>query len=127
MSSAPRALVLDLGSVLVFVLLGRRAHDSGSILLGTLATAWPFLAGAAAGWLVVRGRRLDPSGLAAGAMVAVATIALGMTLRHLAGGGVQPSFVAVASAFVALFLLGWRVVAARLARRNAVRPVATPR
>jgi peptidoglycan/LPS O-acetylase OafA/YrhL len=113
--------------VLVFVLLGRQAHDSGRNVLGTLATAWPFLAGAAAGWLVVRGRRLDPAGLTAGAVVAMATVVLGMTLRHLTGGGVQPSFVAVASAFLALFLLGWRVLALRLARRKAARPVTATR
>ncbi len=127
MRAAPRALAADLVAVLVFVLFGRRAHDSGSVILGTLATAWPFLTGAGVGWLVVLGRRLAPAGLPAGAVVAVATVALGMTLRHLTGGGVQPSFVLVASTFVALFLLGWRLVAARLARGHAVRPVDAPR
>ena len=45
------ALIADLLAVVVFVLLGRRSHDEGSALAGTVATAWPFVAGAAAGEL----------------------------------------------------------------------------
>jgi cell division protein FtsX len=39
------------------------------------------------------------------------TVAVGMVLRVAAGQGTAAAFVAVALAFVGLFLLGWRLVA----------------
>ncbi|MBK6874290.1 MAG: DUF3054 domain-containing protein [Kineosporiaceae bacterium] len=109
----PVAAVADLISVVVFVLLGRRAHDEGTVLTGTLTVAWPFLTGTALGWAGVLVRRVHPASMRAGVAIVVATVAVGMTLRHLTGGGVQASFIAVASTFLALFLLGWRALAAR--------------
>ena len=110
------ALIADLLAVLVFVLLGRRSHDEGSALAGTVATAWPFVAGAALGELAAV--RLPARSLAAGAVVAAAAVAVGMPLRRLAGGGTPLSFVLVATAFLVLFLAGWRAVAAVLSTRR---------
>jgi hypothetical protein len=108
--------VADALAVVLFVLLGRRAHDEGSVLSGTAATAWPFLTGAAAGWvLVLLARRWPVTSIRGGLVVVAATVVLGMSLRHLAGRGVQPSFVAVATTFLALFLLGWRALVSRRA------------
>lgn len=107
----------DGGAVVIFVLLGRNAHDEGSAVVGTLATAWPFLAGAGVGWLAVvvaraRGAVLPGTGTAAGIVVLAGTVVAGMVLRRsLAGGGTPPSFLAVATCFLALFLLGWRFAA----------------
>lgn len=113
--------VLDVAAVLLFVLLGRRAHDEGSFLAGTASVAWPFLAGAAAGWLLLLAIRRPPPGSPAGGLVVLATtVPVGMTLRHLAGGGVQPSFVVVATTFLALFLLGHRLAARRLRAQRLV-------
>lgn len=109
----PVAAAADLISVVIFVLLGRRAHDEGTVLTGTLSVAWPFLTGTALGWAGVLARRGHPASLRAGLAIVVATVAVGMTLRHLTGGGVQASFIAVATTFLALFLLGWRALAAR--------------
>ena len=51
--SRPAALVADLLAVVVFVLLGRRSHDEGSAVAGTVATAWPFVTGVLVGEGVV--------------------------------------------------------------------------
>ncbi len=114
----------DLLAVLVFVVLGRRTHDGDTgvqVLTGSAATAWPFLAGTAVGWAVLQlagraGHGPEPTSLRGGLTVLVATVSVGMTLRRLAGGGVQASFVAVATTMLALFLLGWRALAARRSR-----------
>jgi hypothetical protein len=111
------ALIADLVALLVFVLLGRRSHDEGSALAGTVATAWPFVAGAAAGELAAA--RLPARSLSAGAVVAAGAVAVGMPLRRLAGGGTPLPFVLVATTFLLLFLVGWRAVAAALERRRA--------
>jgi hypothetical protein len=110
------ALLADLVAVLVFVLLGRRSHDEGSALAGTVAVAWPFVAGTAAGELAAV--RLPPRSLTAGAVVAAGAVAVGMPLRRLAGGGTPLSFVLVATTFLLVFLVGWRAVAAVLERRR---------
>ncbi|MGZ4612133.1 MAG: DUF3054 domain-containing protein [Kineosporiaceae bacterium] len=108
----------DLLAVLVFVLLGRRSHDEGSALAGTVATAWPFVTGAAVGELAVVAARRPPESLTAGVVVTGGAVGVGMSLRRLAGGGTPVSFVVVATTFLALFLLGWRLGARLLARRR---------
>lgn len=120
MRTRPAAVVADLVAVLVFVLLGRRSHDEGSAIAGTVATAWPFLAGAAVGEVGALVARRPPESVAAGAIVTAGTIGLGMVLRRLTGGGTPVSFVLVATTFVALFVVGWRLAARLLARRRAV-------
>jgi hypothetical protein len=108
------AALMDGVSIVIFVLLGRSSHHEGSAVVGTLATAWPFLAGGALGWLVVvvarrRGTVLPGSGPASGAIVLACTVVGGMVLRRsFAGGGTPVSFVLVATSFLTLFLLGWR-------------------
>lgn len=111
------ALLIDAVCVVVFCTIGRRSHAEGLTLAGVAETAWPFLAGAAVGWLIARGWRrplaLTPTGL----VVWVCTIVVGMLLRKLTAAGVAPSFVIVASTVTAVFLLGWRGLAALAARR----------
>jgi len=110
------AMLADVCCVLVFVVIGRASHTKGEALGGIASTAWPFLAGLAAGWLAVRGWRrplaLWPPGIA----VWLCTVALGMVLRVVSGQGTAPAFIVVALAFLGLFLLGWRLLA-RLAVR----------
>jgi hypothetical protein len=108
---AIRAAVLDVAAVLVFVVIGRASHHDGETIPGVASTAWPFLAGLAAGWLVARGWRrpaaLVPSGVAAW----LGAVAVGMVLRVVAGQGTAVSFIIVALCFLGLFLLGWRLLA----------------
>jgi hypothetical protein len=113
--SDPVAAAVDVAAVLLFVVLGRRSHDEGSAVVGTLTTAWPFVAGVGLGWAVRAGlaRGSADSGWAGtsvrtGAVVLAGAVVGGMALRRLTGGGTPTSFVLVASSFLALFLLGWR-------------------
>ena len=103
---------LDLVAVLVFALVGRRSHAHGLTLGGVLETAAPFLCGTAAGYLVAA-LTLDgaPRSWQFGAIVVAATVVVGMLLRRLATTGTAPSFVVVATLFLAATMLGWRLVA----------------
>ena len=96
--------------MLVFVAIGRHAHGHGDSVAGIWQTAWPFLAGLGIGLVAVRAWRaplaVRPAGLGAWLGAAWA----GMVIRVLAGQGTAAAFIAVATAFLALFLLGWRVV-----------------
>jgi hypothetical protein len=86
------------------------ALDAGAIAT-TLRIAAPFLLAATVGWLVGRVWR-SPFGWSAGVTVWVATVAIGMVLRHTAfDRGTALPFVIVASTFTMCALLGWRAVA----------------
>ena len=110
MRAAAGSLVLDICAVLAFVAIGRHTHHDGDGIAGLWHTAWPFLAGLALGLAASRAWRrpltLVPSGLGAWLGAAGA----GMVIRVLAGQGTAAAFIVVALGFLALFLLGWRVV-----------------
>ncbi len=115
------AFVIDACCVLAFVTIGRASHHDGESLGGVASTAWPFLAGLAAGLLVTRAWRRPAAVVPAGLGAWLGTVAVGMLLRVVAGQGTAPAFIAVALAFLGLFLLGWRVLAAGHARWRAAR------
>ena len=104
------AVTADVVCVLVFCAIGRRSHAEGLTLTGVAETAWPFLTGTAAGWLVSRGWRRPTALTPTGVVVWIATVAVGMLLRKVSGQGVAVSFVVVASTVTAVLLLGWRAV-----------------
>lgn len=116
--AAGTALAADLVCVVVFAALGRRSHAEGLTATGIATTAWPFLVGTLVGWLLVRAWRrpltLAPTGVA----VWAATIVVGMLLRATTSRGIAPSFIVVASLVTGALLLGWRGVAAVVARRR---------
>lgn len=115
---AARSLVVDVLLVLAFVTIGRRQHGEEEAIAGAAGTAWPFLVGLAVGWVAVLVSRTPPSSPRAGVYVLVPTVVIGMLLRHLvAGEGTATAFVVVATAFLAVFLVGRRVVAGWFARR----------
>jgi Protein of unknown function (DUF3054) len=121
MRSAAGSTILDICSVLAFVAIGRHAHHDGASLAGLWHTAWPFLAGLAVGLIAARAWRrplaIVPSGV--GAWLGAA--GLGMLIRVLAGQGTAAAFIAVALAFLAVLLLGWRLLAAVIMRMVAGR------
>jgi Protein of unknown function (DUF3054) len=121
MRSARLAVVLDVCCVLIFVIIGRASHTKGESLAGIASTSWPFLAGLGVGWLAARGWRRPLAIRPEGLVIWLCTVALGMILRVVSGQGTAVAFIVVALAFLALFLLGWRLLA-RLARRT---PLAT--
>lgn len=116
--SAVLAFTADVLCVLLFVAVGRRNHAEGVTVAGIAETAWPFLAGIAAGWLLSRGWRhpaaLKPTGL----IVWISTVVVGMLLRVITGAGIAVSFIVVATLVTGALLLGWRAVRAGAARRS---------
>jgi FtsH-binding integral membrane protein len=108
--------VIDGCCVLAFVVIGRHAHNDGETLAGIWHTAWPFLVGLLLGLLAARTWR-RPAGLVpAGIGAWLGAAGLGMVIRVLAGQGTAAAFIAVTLAFLALLLLGWRVIARALVR-----------
>jgi len=105
------AWAMDIICVVLFCAVGRRSHAEALTVTGIAQTAWPFLAGTSAGWLLARGWRRPLALAPTGVMVWVCTVVVGMLLRKLNSQGVQPSFVVVASLTTATLLLGWRTAA----------------
>ena len=110
-------LALDAALICLFAAIGRRNHGETSALLGVATTAWPFLAGMAAGWLAwLAAFHRPPLPVRDGVPVWLATVALGMVLRSLTGAGPAFSFIVVATVFLGAGLLGWRALASLAAR-----------
>jgi hypothetical protein len=112
----PVWLLLDAAAVLVFAAIGRRSHEEGITVAGTLQTAWPFLVGTGLGWLACRAWRRPVAVIRTGVPVWVVTVAVAMVLRRGAGAGTAPAFVVVATLVLGAFLLGWRLVLNRWPR-----------
>ena len=113
-------LSYDVVGVLVFVVAGRANHGAEGTATGVLHTAGPFLLALGLGWIVTRAWQ-DPASLRTGVGVLAVTIVAGLLLRRVVfSDGIELTFVFVASAFLTLFLLGWRV-AGMLVNRRAVR------
>ncbi|HEU4669037.1 MAG TPA: DUF3054 domain-containing protein [Arthrobacter sp.] len=113
------AAAADAVMILVFAAVGRDAHQRGEVVTGVLLTAWPFLAGAAMGWLIARAWRYPLSVRRTGIAVWLGSVAGGMVLRALTGQTVVLPFVIVASLSLGVLLLGYRLVLAGLRRRRA--------
>ncbi|CAN7344326.1 DUF3054 domain-containing protein [Pseudarthrobacter oxydans] len=112
------AAAADVVLILVFAAVGCDAHQRGDILTGVLQTAWPFLAGAALGWLVARAW-LDPLSVRrAGLAVWLGSVAGGMTLRAVTGQTVVLPFVIVALLSLGFLLVGYRLLLAGARRRR---------
>ncbi|CAH0157570.1 DUF3054 domain-containing protein [Microbacterium foliorum] len=119
------ALILDAVLVLVFAVIGRASHqeDPGGFLL----TAWPFLVALLLGHLVAAllpARPRRPWSLAWGAVAWAVTVVGGLLLRVVSGDTAQIAFIIVATLVLAVFLLGWRALAAFLRRRAGREEVA---
>ncbi len=105
-------LGLDVVFICLFAAIGRRSHAETGALLGVATTAWPFLAGMAAGWLVwVAAAGRAPLLVRDGIPVWLGAVTIGMVLRQLTGAGTAVSFIVVATVFLGATLLGWRAVA----------------
>ena len=111
---AALSVLADICCVLVFVAIGRANHQAGETLPGVASTAWPFLAGLAAGEVATRGWLRPLALIPTGAGVWLATVAVGQVLRVLAGQGTALAFIIVSLLFLGLFLLGWRLAARRI-------------
>ncbi len=119
--SWPWAVGADVVLVIVFAAIGRASHQHGIDALGVLETAWPFLAGLAAGWLALRAWRAPMAPLRTGAPLVVIAVVLGMVLRVVSGGTAAVAFIIVATVTLLVFLVGWRGIATIATRARARR------
>jgi hypothetical protein len=119
----PLAAGLDTFAVVLFVAIGRREHERDSAIAGLISTAAPFLIALAIAWLVLRAWRhpttVWPTGIGVWAVVVI----VGMLLRNLLfDDGTATAFVIVATLFLGLFIVGWRLAFAAIDRRRTVTP-----
>lgn len=115
------AVAADVAAIVIFVLVGRRSHTESETLYGVLTTAWPFLVGGLAGWVIARGWRAPAAIRSTGVCVWVAAVAVGMVLRAVSRQGVAASFVVVAAIVLGILVVGWRGATRLAVRRQARR------
>ena len=115
--AVPLAFAADVLCVLVFVLVGKVDHETGTAVAAVAVTAWPFLGGLVLGWVVTLAWRTPVRIWPSGVFVWAVTVAGGMVLRLLSGEGTPTSFVVVTASFLAATVLGWRAIARTISRR----------
>ena len=103
-------LALDLVLISVFAALGRQSHEHGLAAVGILLTALPFLLACLAGWAVMRAWRRPVQLWPAGVVIWLVTVAAGLGIRALAGGGTAVSFQIVTLLVLGAFLMGQRLL-----------------
>jgi hypothetical protein len=115
----PVAAALDTASVVLFVAIGRREHEQDSAVAGLASTAAPFLIALAVAWLVLRVWQ-RPTDWRTGVGLWAIVVVGGMLLRRFVfDDGTALAFVIVATCFLALTLIGWRLVYTLVERRRA--------
>lgn len=102
--------LVDLLFVAVFATIGRRSHDNPVDLLPWLRVLWPFGLGLVVGWVTSRAWRAPAALWPAGVRVWIITLLGAVGFRAISNQGIDPTFIAVGAAFLALFLLGWRAI-----------------
>jgi len=112
------ALIIDLLFIVLFVGIGRSAHEHGITVAGMASTLWPFVAALAVGWLFTLQRQRSGESPLDGVVIVLITVSLGMVLRVVSGQGTALAFIIVALSFLTLFLVGWRLVARIVMRRR---------
>ena len=108
--TAALAFAADVACVLLFCTVGRRNHNEAVTLSGIAETAWPFLAGLTAAWLLYRAWREPTAVHPTGVNLWLSTVAIGMGLRAGTGAGIALSFVLVATVVTGVLLVGWRAI-----------------
>jgi hypothetical protein len=114
------AAILDVVCVAAFAALGVHAHAEADTLLRVAA---PFLTALAVGWAVALPLR-RPESLRAGLVIVLVTLVGGMLLRRVGGDGTAAAFVVVACGFLAVTMLGWRVLTLALLSAGTGEPPA---
>ena len=107
------AACADIAVIIVFVAIGRRNHGEGTAVDGIAKVAAPFLIALVVGWIAARAWA-RPMQVESAFVIWPITVALGMVLRHVVfDRGTALPFIIVATVFTGVFLVGWRMVAAR--------------
>ncbi|MBF4562996.1 DUF3054 domain-containing protein [Microbacterium sp. VKM Ac-2870] len=119
-SLAVICFAVDAVLVAAFAAAGRASHD-GEVWTGLATTAWPFLVALVLGWLIAQGWKAPLAVVRTALPVWAVTLVGGMLLRVASGQGIAVSFVIVAGIVLAVFLLGWRLLAHGVVRLRARR------
>lgn len=118
-------LIIDLLAVVSFVFAGRRSHGEELGAAAWAGTAWPFLVALVLGWGCAQAWRA-PAAIRTGLIVWPITVAVGLALRvAMTDRGAATGFIVVAAIVLGVSIVGWRVLAAALARTP--RPGSRPR
>lgn len=122
-TASPARSTLYLGAdiilVILFAVLGNIAHDSGLGPAEIWTTAWPFLLGLVLGWWITYSWRHHSTVWPYGVILVLFTVTWAMMMRHfVTDGGVQISFVLVATGTLAVLLLGRRLITGLLLPRS---------
>ncbi len=113
---AALAALADVVAIIVFVAIGRRNHDEGTTIRGIAGVAAPFLIALAVGWIAARAWA-RPVQLQSAFIIWPITVALGMVLRNIVfDRGTALPFIIVATVVTGVFLVGWRMLFARVAK-----------
>jgi Protein of unknown function (DUF3054) len=114
-----RLFGIDVLVVVVFVLIGRRNHGEDGTVYGFFRVAAPFLLALAGAWIAGRKRWSSASHWRFGVVIWVFTVGMGLLLRRMVfHNGTAVAFVIVATLFLGLGLIGWRVVANGIAGKR---------
>ena len=114
----PLAAGLDTATIVLFVAIGKREHEQDSAISGLIETAAPFLIALVIAWLALRVWN-RPTDWRVGVGVWAIVVAAGMLLRHFVfDDGTATSFIVVATLFLGVFLIGWRVLLQLIDRRR---------
>jgi Protein of unknown function (DUF3054) len=114
-----RLFAVDLLVVVVFVVIGRRNHGEDGAAAGFFRVAAPFLLALAGAWVSGRKRWASAAHWRYGVVIWVFTVGMGLLLRRVVfHNGTAVAFVIVATLFLGLGLVGWRVVANAIAGKR---------
>lgn len=117
-SHLPTAIIADVVLVAAFTVIGHLTHGGAMETGAFVQTAWPFLAGLAAAWVLTAAWRAPLAPLATGAGVWGVTILVGLMIRAGIGEGTAGAFILVAGLLNFATLVGWRVLATAVAGRG---------
>nr|WP_276087716.1 DUF3054 domain-containing protein [Brevibacterium sp. R8603A2] len=112
------ALVVDLVLVVLFTIVGYYTHAQNLDVDGIIGTAWPFVLGLLAAWLLNAVWAAPLAPLRTGVGVWATTVLLGLVVRALTGEGTAGPFVVVAASLNLVTLVGWRLIATAVAGRS---------
>jgi Protein of unknown function (DUF3054) len=116
-----RCFAIDVVIVVLFVLIGRRNHGEDGTVAGFLRVAAPFLLALAGAWAARRTQWSTAAHWRFGVVMWLATVVVGLLLRRVVfQNGTATPFVIVATLFLGLGLVGWRVASSVRAARKIV-------
>lgn len=105
-----RAIAVDLLSVLVFATIGSVVHSRVVDFNAIIWTALPFVTAALVIHVILSVRRVNVRTITSGIVIWLVAWVVGVGFRAAVGDGTPIDFILVAGGFLALFLLGWRVI-----------------